>query len=130
MPQPNSHAGKISRRFRTLGAVVLAAGLTSAAVVYWTMREPVASSQPDEALPLLDSKSDSRALEENQGKTGVLMVRLEDELGRPGPLALVIVVSATLISLVCFRVADWVSSGPGAAPPRGRSPSSSNGQNR
>jgi hypothetical protein len=44
------------------------------------------------------------------------MVRIRDELGRPGPLALVIAVSATLVSLVCFRVADWVSSGPGATP--------------
>ena len=97
-----------------LGAVVLAAGLTAAAVVYFTGHEPAISSQPDEALPLLDSKADSRALEENQGKTGVLMVSLRDALGRPGPLALVIAVSATLVSLVCFRIADWVSSGPGA----------------
>ena len=97
-----------------LGAVVLAAGLTGAAVVLFTVREPAVSSQPDEALPLLDSKADSRALEENQGKTGVLMVRIRDELGRPGPLALVIAVSATLVSLVCFRIAEWVSSAPGA----------------
>jgi hypothetical protein len=101
-----------------LGAIVLAAGLTSAAMVFFTVREPAVSSQPDEALPPLDSKVDSRALEENQGKTGVLMVRLRDELGRPGPLAVVIVVSATLVSLVCFRIADWVSSGPGASPSR------------
>jgi hypothetical protein len=99
-----------------LGAIVLAMGLTGAAMVYFTGREPAVSSQPDEALPLLDSKSDSRALEENQGKTGVLMVRIRDELGRPGPLAIVIVVSATLASLVCFRIAEWVSSGPGATP--------------
>jgi hypothetical protein len=97
-----------------LGAIVLAVGLITAAVVYLTWRAPAVSSQPDEALPLLDSKVDSRALEENQGKTGVLLVKLRDELGRPGPLALVIAVSATLVSLVCFRIADWVSSGPGA----------------
>jgi hypothetical protein len=112
MPPPSSSPAKISRRFRMLGAIVLAAGLTSAAMVYFTGREPAVSSQPDEALPLLDSKADSRALEENQGKTGVLMVKLRDELGRPGPLALVIAVSATLVSLVFFRIADWVSSGP------------------
>jgi hypothetical protein len=104
----------ISRQFRMIGAIVLAAGLTTAAVVYFTGHEPAVSSQPDEALPLLDSKADSRALEENQGKTGVLMVSIGDELGRPGPLALVIAVSATVVSLVCFRIADWVSSGPGA----------------
>ncbi|HXD00689.1 MAG TPA: hypothetical protein VN048_15210 [Verrucomicrobiae bacterium] len=96
------------------GAIVLAAGLTGAAVVYFTVQEPAVSSQPDEALPLLDSKADSRALEENQGKTGVLMVSMGDELARPGPLALVIAVSATVVSLVCFRIADWISSGPGA----------------
>jgi hypothetical protein len=46
-----------------LGAVVLAVGLTTAAVVFFTLREPAVSSQPDEALPLLDSKADNRALE-------------------------------------------------------------------
>ncbi len=91
---------------------MLGVGLSTAAVVYFTMREPAVSSQPDEALPLLDSKADSRALEENQGKTGVLMVRLRDELARPGPLALVIAISATLVSLIFFRAADWVSSAP------------------
>jgi hypothetical protein len=116
MPPPTAHSRKISHRFRILGAIVLAAGLTAAAVVFFAVREPAVSSQPDEALPMLDSKTDSRALEENQGKTGVLMVRIRDELGRPGPLALVIVVSATLVSLVCFRIAEWVSSGPGAEP--------------
>jgi hypothetical protein len=88
---------------------VLAIGLGTAAVVYWTGHEPAVPSQADEALPLLDSKVDSRSLEENQGKTGLLMVRLRDELGRPGPLALVIAASATAVSLVCFRMADGVS---------------------
>ncbi len=94
-----------------LGAVVLAAGLSTAAVVYWTGCPPAVSSQSDEPLATLDSKVDSRALEENQGKVGVLLVRLEGELQQPGPLALVIAVSATLVALVCFRIAGWFASG-------------------
>jgi len=60
-------------------------------------------------------------LEENQGKTGVLMERMREEMQQPGPLALVIAASATIVSLVCFRIADWVASGPGT-PPGGRRP--------
>jgi hypothetical protein len=102
------------------GTIVLAVGLTSAAVVYWTKNPPAVSTQPDEELPLLDSKADSRGLEENQGKTGLLMERMREEMQQPGPLALVIAVSATLVSLVFFRAADWVSSGPAGPSPHDR----------
>jgi hypothetical protein len=106
-----------------LGVIVLAAGLSTAAVVYWTGRPSAVSSQPDEPLAPLDSKVDSRALEENQGKTGVLLVRLQAELQQPGPLALVIAASATLVSLVSFRIAGWFTSGPDSEPSGGKKPS-------
>lgn len=109
MPPPTTHQRKLSHRFKALGLMVLALGLTSAALIYWIGREPAVSSQPDEPLPMLDSKVNSRALEENQGKTGVLLVRLRDEMSRPGPLALVIAAASTIIALVCFRIADWFS---------------------
>lgn len=121
MPPPNAHQRRISNRLNIAGAIVLAVGLSSAAVVYWTGHEPGVSSQPDEALPLLDSKADSRALEEQQGKTGVLMVKLEDELARPGPQSLVIALSTTLVALVCFRIATWFSQKCNEPPPPGQS---------
>jgi hypothetical protein len=126
MAQPDvivtPYQNKISHRFRMFGVFVLAAGLSAAAVVYGTGRAPAVSSQPDEPLATLDSKVNTRALEENQGKVGVLLVRLEDELQRPGPLALVIAVSATLTALMCFRIAGWFASGPDAAPSREEGP--------
>jgi hypothetical protein len=116
------HQNRISRRINMLGTVVLAAGLSVAAVVYWTGRAPAVSSQPDEPLATLDSKVDNRALEENQGKTGVLMVRLEDELQQPGPLALIFAILAILAALVCFRIAGWFASGPDDASSDGENP--------
>jgi hypothetical protein len=110
MPPPASPAQKISHRLKMLGVSVLAVGLTAAAVVLCTVRAPVASSRPDEALPPLDSKVDSRALEENQGAIGLLLVRFREAMQEPGPLALVIAGSAILVSLVCFRTAGWISS--------------------
>jgi hypothetical protein len=107
-----------------LGVTVLAIGLTAAAVVFFTVRAPVASSRPDEALPVLDSKADSRALEENQGATGLLLVRMREALQEPGPLALVIAGSAILVSLVCFRAAGWISSASRNPPADKHGPSS------
>ncbi len=95
-----------------LGIAVLAVGLTAAAVVFFTVHAPEVSSRPGDALPMLDSKVDSRALEENQGGIGLLIVRAREAMQEPGPLALVIAGSAVFVSLVCFRLAGWVSSPP------------------
>jgi hypothetical protein len=114
MPSPTAHQKKISHWFKLAGAMVLALGWSIAAVVYFTVQEPAVPERADDSLATLDSKMGNRAIQEQQGNTGVLMLKFEDAMGRPGPLALVIGASATVAALVCFRIAVWFSSAPEA----------------
>lgn len=115
---PTAHQRKISHWLKMAGVVALALGWSIAAVVYFTMQEPAAPSRADDSLATLDSKVGNRAIQEQQGNTGVLMLKFEDAMGRPGPLALVIAVSTTVAALVCFRIAVWFSSAPEGDNPR------------
>jgi hypothetical protein len=118
MPPPTAQQRRISHWFKLAGVVVLALGWSIAAVVFFTMQEPAAPSRADDSLATLDSKVGNRAIQEQQGNTGVLMLKLEDAMGRPGPLALVIAGTATMAALVCFRIAVWFSTLPEMKNPR------------
>jgi hypothetical protein len=108
-------AGSSAKRQSTLnrvGVIVLLLGIGVAGIVYWIQQNRSAQTASSEAgdwrdstLSLEDSKISSRDVELYNGKIGMLMVRLTDDLKRPEALPILIATISTLTALGCFLVA-------------------------
>ena len=106
----------------TIGVVVLLLGIACAGLVYWSGRNqsaahakaPADGDWTDSSLSTEDSKASTRDVEEYYGQLGMFALRLEDwfaDLGRPGPLAGLIAMVATLTALGCFLAANRSGNG-------------------
>ena len=99
-PAPSSRK---PARLRTIGLVVLLLGLSGAAVVYWTGAPlPDYADDPDTARAY---KTESRNLEINFGKMGLLANDLMTDLQYPGTQALIIATVSILAAGGCFYFA-------------------------
>jgi hypothetical protein len=97
-----------------LGLVILLAGYTEAALV-WRGQDRIDQANADLAanpaapLPPLDSKKDTREIELNYGKTGLLLeswTEWAESLTHGKPLAKTIIVISSLTAIGCFLVAS------------------------
>ncbi len=96
---PDSHARRL-RRLRTLGVLILLLGLGGAGVVYWTGTPPEdLSADPATARSY---KTESRDIEINFGKMGLLMNDWQNDLKYPGTQAVIIVAASGLLASGCF----------------------------
>jgi flagellar basal body-associated protein FliL len=96
-------SGRKPARLRTIGLLILLLGLAAAAVVYWTGAPPPSyADDPDTARAY---KTESRNLEINFGKLGLLANDLLTELQHPGAQALLIATVSILAAAGCFYVA-------------------------
>ena len=95
-------------RLRALGLLVLLLGLGSASVIYWRGAHSSDASRgvrPDDPLSVEDSKRASRDVEIYYGKTGLLGMKLWQQMQRPGSLAILIAAVSTLTAGGCFLFA-------------------------
>jgi hypothetical protein len=99
---PNSIAQR-QARMRMAGIAVLVLGLTGASAVYWTGSPPVDYS--DDPSTAHAYKMESRNLEINLGRMGLLTNDLLTELQHPGVQALLIAGAAALVAGGCFYIA-------------------------
>ena len=87
-------------RLRKAGAVILVAGCIVACVVYLTGTPPVdPSADPDTAHAY---KTETRDVEINFGKGGLIVSSIWEGLQHPAGQAIVIVVTAGLVASGCF----------------------------
>jgi hypothetical protein len=102
-------------RLRAVGLLVLLLGLSGAAVVYWTgVPPPDYAGDPDTARAY---KTESRDLEINSGKMGLLANDLLTELQNPGAQALLIATASILAAAGCFFFARLMERGAGSNDP-------------
>ena len=96
-------SGPRRARLRTVGVLVLLLGLAGAALVYWTGAPPPDwSADPSTARAY---KTESRDIEINLGKMGLVLNDLMAALKRPGTQALLIAAASILVSSGCFYFA-------------------------
>ena len=101
-PGPDSPPGRRAP-LRAIGVLVLLLGLGGAGLVYWTGTAPEDwSADPATARAY---KTESRDIEINFGKMGLLMNKLLDDLKNPGTQAGIIVVVSILVASGCFYIA-------------------------
>jgi len=87
-----------------IGVLVLLLGLGGAGAVYWTGSPPVdLSSDPATAR---DYKTETRDIEINFGKMGLLMNEWMADLERPGTQAGLIALVSILVASGCFYFAQ------------------------
>ena len=92
-----------------VGALVLLLGLGGAGIVYWTGSPPVdLSSDPATAR---DYKTETRDIEINFGKMGLLMNEWMTDLERPGTQAAIIALVSILAASGCFYFAHGPEGG-------------------
>ena len=99
-------------RLRALGAAVLLLGLAAAGAVYWTGAP--ADDLSADPVTARAFKTESRDVEINFGKTGLLLNNLMADLKDPATQAVLIVIVSTLVASGCFYFARWPE--PGAEP--------------
>src|SRR5215469_6564281 len=97
---------KRSDRLRTIGWVILACGLVSAAVFYW-LATRAAGPPLDDATALGYRRSLEYQTGVMMGRFGVLLTEWHDALTSPAGEAVLIAVGAALLAGYFFRVA-WV----------------------
>ena len=93
-----------SARLRTVGLVVLFAGLIGAGILYWN-RGPDLSDDPS---MLGFNKAQERQMGVLYGKMGTLIEDWSDDLKRPGTQATLILMVSGLIAAGCFYFAPWL----------------------
>jgi hypothetical protein len=92
-----------------MGVLILLLGLGGAGVVYWTGAPPEDfSADPSTARAY---RTESRDLEINFGKMGLVMNDLLDDLTHPRTQAAVIAVASMLVASGCFCFAQWLERG-------------------
>jgi multidrug efflux pump subunit AcrA (membrane-fusion protein) len=105
--EPES-SGKRRARLRALGVLVLLLGLAAAGVVYWTSAPPEDwSADPATARAY---KTETRDIEINFGKMGILINDLVEDLQYPGTQAAIIAAVSVLVASGCFFFAQWPES--------------------
>ena len=95
-------------RLNVLGIVVLLAGFSVGAFLYWHGPQPDAE-EDDVLLAQEQTKAYDQAVQRNVGAVGLLMSRWSEtisQLGRPGPLAIMIVAVAGVTAGGLFRAAS------------------------
>jgi flagellar basal body-associated protein FliL len=101
--------GKRRKWLRTVGVLILLLGLGAAGIVYWTGSPPEdLSADPSTARSY---KTESRDIEVNFGKMGLLMNDLQNDLKYPGTQALIIITASILAASGCFLFAHWLDGG-------------------
>lgn len=93
---------------RTLGIIVLLAGLAAGAFTYWRAGADDATTDDEVLFEQEQSKAYQRELERNVGPFGALVARWEaniGELGQPRPLAVTIMVVSCAVAGGCFWAA-------------------------
>ena len=91
---------------RLVGALILAAGLVGAAVVYWVQTR-AAEPQLDDARALGYTRSLQHGMGVMMGPSGVLLTDWQQRLTSPIGQALMLLIAAALLAGYFFRVA-WV----------------------
>jgi hypothetical protein len=105
---PDSHARRL-KWLRTLGVLILLLGLGGAGAVYWTGTPPDdLSADPATARSY---KTESRDIEINFGKLGLLMIEWENDLKYPGTQAVIIIAVSGLAASGCFFFAHLIDRG-------------------
>jgi hypothetical protein len=101
IPEPSDDLAALHRekaRLRTAGAIILAAGLISAGLLYWLRRENSNLEQLRES----QARAESRQMQLLYGRSGGITEDLSNALKRPGPQALLIVAISGIIAAGCF----------------------------
>lgn len=102
-------SGKGRGRLRMIGVLVLLLGLGGAGAVYWTGSPPVdLSADPATAR---DYKTETRDIEINFGKMGLILNDLMTDLERPGTQAGIIALVSILAASGCFYFAQGAEGG-------------------
>jgi flagellar basal body-associated protein FliL len=102
-------SGRRRARLRTIGILVLLLGLGGAGAVYWTGAPPEDfSANPATARAY---RTESRDIEINFGKMGLVMNDLLDDLKYPRTQAAIIAVVSLLVASGCFCFAQWLERG-------------------
>jgi hypothetical protein len=95
-----------ARRYRLAAAVILSAGLVSAGLLYW-LCQPEADYSDDPSMIGFNRPAE-RAMESLYGKQGQLIEGLNDWLSQRGSQALLVVVGAGILAVICFQFARVV----------------------
>jgi hypothetical protein len=94
---------KHSARLRIAGILMVVFGISAACVFYWIQSRSATPSLED-TLPDYRRQL-AREIGIQQGTFGVMMLDWVEALRRPGTQAIIIVASAALVGLACFRAA-------------------------
>lgn len=81
-------------------------GLAGAEIIYW--RGAGASDLPDDPALLANEKAASRQAAVLYGNQAVVVQQWTDELSRPGTLAIIIILTASLAAGGCFYIARLI----------------------
>jgi hypothetical protein len=107
-PGPDS-SGKRRGRLRMIGVLILLLGLGGAGAVYWSGAPPQdLSSDPATAR---DYKTETRDIEINFGKAGLILNDITAGLQRPDVQAAIIALVSILAAFGCFCFAHWLERG-------------------
>jgi len=98
-PVPSSK--RKARRLRIIGVVVLALGIVSAGVIYWTRSTDLS----DDISMLGYDKPATQQMEKLYGKWGDLTDDLSNGLKQPGTQAIIIVAVTAIVVWCCFYFA-------------------------
>ena len=91
-------------RLRKVGAIILAAGLISAGLLYWLRTENSNLDQLRES----QARAESRQMQLLYGRSGGITEDLSNALKRPGPQAWLIVAISGIVAAGCFYLGQPV----------------------
>ncbi len=93
-------------RMRKIGALVLAAGLAGAGLLYW--KGPPPRNLSDEVSTARTSKKLAHEIELNTGKAGLMVNDLMENLQYPKTQAAIMAVASVLVGAGCFYIARLI----------------------
>jgi hypothetical protein len=106
MPGPVPSAARRVLCLRIIAVVVLVVGIAGAEVIYW--HGTGAPDLPDDPALLTNEKAASRQAGIIYGNQAVVVQQWSDELKRPGVLAVIFVMTASLVAGGCFYIARLI----------------------
>ena len=92
-----------SRRLRIAGTLVLLCGIAGASLFYWNETRNAPPSLDDAAAGY--TRSRERQMGQMMGTLGVTTTKIMETIETPGAEAILIALSAGLVTALCFRVA-------------------------
>jgi hypothetical protein len=102
-PHPRPAPERASRRLRLIGRLILVAGLAGAGATYW-VRTAYHEPTPEELIPGY-AQATKRQMGILYGQTGAAFLELLQELGDPGPEAVLMAGASLFVAWRCFRAA-------------------------